>query len=314
MSERVETLIALAASQVGAAYVFGAWGGLCSTAYRLKYAGYTPAMAGKIRQYCPVLAGKQSSCAGCRYAGRRAFDCRGLTHWCLDQAGVIALTGQGANSQYATTSNWDARGEIASLPDLPGIVLFRRSGKSMAHTGLYIGSCRVVHAKGHAYGVVETALSGGGWTHWAAPNGLYTADQINAAGKAAMKGGEEKVRTIKKGSTGEAVKILQQSLVNAGFILTVDGSFGKITEAAVKAYQEAKGLTQDGVVGALTWAALGVADEPQTGAADAASTDADTPDQTDQTDQTTPVTRAEFDALKADVDELKARMNAQRAV
>ena len=77
--------------------------------------------------------------------------------------------------------DWQARGALDSRPELPGLVLFRRSGKSMAHTGLYIGGGRVVHAKGHAYGVVETALSGGGWTHWAAPKGLYTADQINAA-------------------------------------------------------------------------------------------------------------------------------------
>ncbi len=38
--------------------------------------------------------------------------------------------------------------------------------------------------------------------------------------------------------------------------LTVDGSFGPLTLAAVKAFQAGHNLTADGVVGPLTWAAL----------------------------------------------------------
>ena len=37
-----------------------------------------------------------------------------------------------------------------------------------------------------------------------------------------------------------------------------DGIFGPLTEEAVKEFQKRKGLTADGVVGAKTWAALGV--------------------------------------------------------
>ncbi|MGH6821688.1 MAG: glycoside hydrolase family protein, partial [Methylocella sp.] len=37
----------------------------------------------------------------------------------------------------------------------------------------------------------------------------------------------------------------------------VDGSFGSVTEKAVVAFQKAKGLKPDAVVGAKTWAALG---------------------------------------------------------
>jgi peptidoglycan hydrolase-like protein with peptidoglycan-binding domain len=36
----------------------------------------------------------------------------------------------------------------------------------------------------------------------------------------------------------------------------VDGSFGQATENAVKNYQKANGLTQDGVVGEKTWNSL----------------------------------------------------------
>jgi hypothetical protein len=53
--------------------------------------------------------------------------------------------------------------------------------------------------------------------------------------------------------TGEGVKMLQILLrVNA------DGAFGPKTEAAVKSFQSAHGLTPDGLVGPKTWAALGV--------------------------------------------------------
>lgn len=34
------------------------------------------------------------------------------------------------------------------------------------HVGVYIGNGQVVEARGHAYGVVQTALKGRGWTKW----------------------------------------------------------------------------------------------------------------------------------------------------
>lgn len=59
--------------------------------------------------------------------------------------------------------------------------------------------------------------------------------------------------TLKQGSRGDEVKILQQKLN-----VDVDGIFGPKTEAAVKDFQKKKGLDVDGIVGPKTWAALGV--------------------------------------------------------
>jgi len=63
--------------------------------------------------------------------------------------------------------------------------------------------------------------------------------------------------TISLGATGDAVKRLQRALrrtPNEG--LKVDGVFNATLETAVKQFQQGAGLTADGVVGPLTWAAL----------------------------------------------------------
>lgn len=57
--------------------------------------------------------------------------------------------------------------------------------------------------------------------------------------------------TLRRGSSGEEVRILQQRLG-----IPADGKFGPQTEAAVRAYQTRNGLTPDGIVGPRTWGAL----------------------------------------------------------
>lgn len=65
--------------------------------------------------------------------------------------------------------------------------------------------------------------------------------------------------TLRRGSSGASVRELQTLLRNQGFDPgPIDGDFGPKTEAAVKAFQRSKGLVQDGIVGILTWTALGV--------------------------------------------------------
>lgn len=45
--------------------------------------------------------------------------------------------------------------------DIPGILVFMAG-----HVGVYIGHGKVIEARGHAYGVVETNLIGRGWKEW----------------------------------------------------------------------------------------------------------------------------------------------------
>jgi murein L,D-transpeptidase YcbB/YkuD len=73
------------------------------------------------------------------------------------------------------------------------------------------------------------------------------------------------VVTVKRGSTGPAVRAVQDQINfrnnNSGHTLTVDGVFGRKTEAAVRAFQRAMsaqvpGFVVDGIAGKQTWQAL----------------------------------------------------------
>ncbi len=64
------------------------------------------------------------------------------------------------------------------------------------------------------------------------------------------------MNTLQKNSRGEQVKLLQKALN-----LYPDGIFGKLTEEAVKDFQEENGLVADGIVGPKTWAKLNIAQD-----------------------------------------------------
>lgn len=66
------------------------------------------------------------------------------------------------------------------------------------------------------------------------------------------------MNTLKKGSKGDDVIALQHLLNVEGYKLTIDGDFGSKTETAVKLFQKAHGLEDDGIVGQKTWTALGI--------------------------------------------------------
>jgi lysozyme len=65
-----------------------------------------------------------------------------------------------------------------------------------------------------------------------------------------------KIKVAKLGDKGNHVQLLQEHLNEHGFELTVDGSFGKLTEKAVKEFQGENLLPPDGIVGPDTWGML----------------------------------------------------------
>jgi peptidoglycan hydrolase-like protein with peptidoglycan-binding domain len=86
------------------------------------------------------------------------------------------------------------------------------------------------------------------------------AHHLTADGTAGAKTWAALVVTVKPGSTGFAVRAIQDQanfrIGTSGFALTVDGVDGARTQLFVKAFQLLAGLTPDGVAGPLTWQAL----------------------------------------------------------
>src|SRR4051812_29770157 len=69
---------------------------------------------------------------------------------------------------------------------------------------------------------------------------------------------------LQKGSTDPAVRDLQQALKALGYDPgPIDGVFGTTTEAAVKGFQQARGITADGIVGNVTWINIDEADQSE---------------------------------------------------
>jgi peptidoglycan hydrolase-like protein with peptidoglycan-binding domain len=59
-------------------------------------------------------------------------------------------------------------------------------------------------------------------------------------------------RTVRRGSAGDDVKVLQRFLGHAR-VGQADGYFGPMTERGVRAYQRMRGFASDGIVGPRTW-------------------------------------------------------------
>ena len=90
------------------------------------------------------------------------------------------------------------------------------------------------------------------WTHWGIPACIKEEGEIPMDTKPVNV-------TLKRGSKGEYVTLLQTMLYSKGYDLGnygIDGDFGKATEAAVKQYQTDMGLKVDGIVGKETWESL----------------------------------------------------------
>ena len=256
----------LAEACLGWPYVWGGYGQFCSPENRRAYAdrgACSSAEAEQIRKKCPVLSGKQSACAGCKYypGGRvRFFDCRGFTRWLLQQAG-LSLRGAGATSQWNDETNWAEKGPISDLPPEKVCCLFMRQGTKMSHTGMHIGNGVLIHCSGE---VKRGKVTDKGWTHYAIPKGLAEEAPVPAPEPApmpqpALVPTPVTRRLLRKGCRGEDVKELQSALMLLGYDLGkcgADGIFGRKTQAAVRAFQKDESIQVDGIAGPVTYGRL----------------------------------------------------------
>jgi len=242
----------LAELTLGWPYIFGDRGQECTPSRRQSVYNSHPDQKTLITK-CQVLNDGKSGCSGCKWFPKglrvRSYDCRGFTYWILLKIYGWELKGGGATSQWNTASNWKAKGTIDNLPVDTLVCLFyvkKDEPSKMAHTGLgYHGTTYEC-----SNGVQYSATTNKKWTHWAIP--------ACVDGSVPVPDPDTKP-TLRRGSKGEYVKMVQEQLLSKGYDLGkwgADGSFGAQTEKAVKEFQQDHGLTPDGVVGAKTYAAL----------------------------------------------------------
>ena len=187
------------------------------------------------------------------------MDCSGAFAYAFRKLGGSIYHGSNTMWRKYTTE----KGLVGQIDLVPGMAVFRwrRSGQEPAgykndgqgdyyHVGLYIGNGEVIEAKSTKDGVVKSSVSG--WHSAAKLLGVdYTGESPQTP--------PAQLPQLSRGSTGYWVTEAQLRLIAHGFPLELygaDGIFGKETQAAVIAFQTARGMKAYGVIGQETWEAL----------------------------------------------------------
>ena len=139
-------------SKVGCYYWFGTFGQKASKALYLEKKKQYP------KYYTASDFEKQIA------NPKQVFDCAGLVKSIILLKKYSAADDLGATGIYGKCKK---KGKISNISDLkPGTLIFKGNDSTKTHVGVYIGSGKLVEAKGHAYGVVESSYSSA-FKYWA---------------------------------------------------------------------------------------------------------------------------------------------------
>lgn len=174
---------------------------------------------------------------------------------------MICQTGDyGAGCGYSMRY-YKAQGRFSKVPRAGDQIFFGSSESNVAHTGIVykVDSSRVYTIEGNTSSTAGVVANGGGVFK---KSYALNYSRIVGYGHPKYTGlealpVEPEDTTLRRGSTGERVKKLQQDLASLGFYKsTIDGDFGSLTYNAVVAFQKDAKITRDGVVGPQTQEAI----------------------------------------------------------
>ena len=182
--------------------------------------------------------------------GRRCADCVGMikaffwTSGRYDTDPKYGVNGCPDKSANGMIELCKVTGAISTIPDIPGVVVWTNG-----HIGVYIGGGYTIEMRGFDYDCVKRKVKDGPWKKWGKlPMLSYDeAPEPEPVPKPTKLGD----RDLKKGCEGADVKELQNGLMKLGYALPnygADGDFGSETEKAVKQFQLAHSLPDDGVM------------------------------------------------------------------
>ena len=200
---------------------------------------------------------------GSKWIGHTVADCSGLFSWAFKKLGGEMY--HGSNTMYlkwCTDKGELKKGKRTDGKELkPGTAVFVWNGQTYSHVGLYVGDGNVIEAATTQQGVITSKVTNTKWTHWGELKGVSYAKEIQDPGGQPAEETEKDptLPTLRRGSKGEAVKKLQQALVDHGYSIGasgIDGDYGPATEKAVKQFQKDWGLAEDGIAGDKTWKLL----------------------------------------------------------
>ena len=181
------------------------------------------------------------------------WDCSGLVYTKLHELGIDVPRSSTAQLDWVIEHG-------TAIPLEEGVrtrgALLLRDG----HVAVSLGDGNTVEAMGEEYGVLVASTSHRSFTHAGRVPGLSYSDAKPGPDPTTPETQAPATQlkpTLRQGSEGDAVRRLQRKLTARGFNPgPLDGDFGPATDAAVRAFQRARGLVVDGIVGPKTWSAL----------------------------------------------------------
>ena len=175
------------------------------------------------------------------------FDCSELVEWAARRLGVSFP--DGSWNQDAAVKHIPVNKAIATQ----GALLFRHRGAS-GHVAVSLGNGSTIEARGRAYGVNVFSASGRDWTSAGLIPGLkYRRPPRSPHLSTPPWPGRYLMQPpVMK---GDDVRAWQHQLRARGYAIDADGAYGPMSAEACRTFQQAAGLSADGVVGPATWEA-----------------------------------------------------------
>lgn len=195
--------------------------------------------------------------------------CNVFIDWCFYKAVGINRTRElliGFSAGCTQDFNYfKSKGQIVNDPQIGDLVFFGNT----SHIGIIenVDNDRIYTIEGNTSNKAELIINGGqvakkSYLKTSQYIHSYARPKYNEEGQNTEENNEEQQITyslIKNGDKGNLVVIMQEKLINKGYVLPkfgADGHFGNETEKAVKELQEDAKITVDGEVGEETWGVL----------------------------------------------------------